>query len=66
MFEKALKGNNYYWMWLAFLGFFIAIAVVCYLRQYFTGLALTGMRRDVSWRHYLSQFTFLVGVAAGG
>jgi molybdopterin-containing oxidoreductase family membrane subunit len=66
MFEKALKGNNYYWMWLAFLGFFIAVAAVCYLRQYFYGLGLTGMTRDVSWGLYISQFTFLVGVAAGG
>ena len=46
MFEKALKGNNYYWMWLAFLGFFIAIAAVCYLRQYFYGLGITGMSRE--------------------
>ncbi|ADW16479.1 putative sulfite reductase-associated electron transfer protein DsrP [Desulfobulbus propionicus DSM 2032] len=66
MFEKALKGNNYYWMWLAFLGFFIAVAAFCYLRQYFYGLGLTGMTRDVSWGIYISQFTFLVGVAAGG
>ncbi len=66
MFEKALKGNNYYWMWLAFLGFFIAVAVVAYLRQYFIGLTITGMSRDVSWGLYISQFTFLVGVAAGG
>ncbi|MDX9835746.1 MAG: NrfD/PsrC family molybdoenzyme membrane anchor subunit [Desulfobulbus sp.] len=66
MFEKALKGNNYYWMWLAFLGFFISVGVVCYLRQYFIGLAITGMSRDVSWGLYISQFTFLVGVAAGG
>ncbi len=66
MFEKALKGNNYYWMWLAFLGFFIGIAAICYLRQYFYGLGLTGMSRDVSWGLYISQFTFLVGVAAGG
>ncbi|PIE65702.1 MAG: menaquinol oxidoreductase [Desulfobacterales bacterium] len=66
MFEKALKGNNYYWMWLAFLGFFIGIAVICYLRQYFYGLGMTGMSRDVSWGIYISQFTFLVGVAAGG
>jgi len=66
MFEKALKGNNYYWMWLAFLGFFIAVAAVCYLRQYFYGLGLTGMSRDISWGLYISQFTFLVGVAAGG
>jgi Ni/Fe-hydrogenase subunit HybB-like protein len=66
MFEKALKGNKYYWMWLAFLGFFIAIAGVAYLRQYFYGLGLTGMDRDISWGIYISQFTFLVGVAAGG
>ncbi len=66
MFEKALKGNNYYWMWLAFLGFFIAVACFCYLRQFFYGLGLTGMSRDISWGLYISQFTFLVGVAAGG
>ena len=66
MFEKALKGNNYYWMWLAFLGFIVAIGGICYLRQYFYGLGLTGMSRDVSWGLYISQFTFLVGVAAGG
>ncbi len=66
MFEKALKGNNYYWMWLAFLGLFVAIGTVCYLRQFFYGLGLTGMSRDISWGLYISQFTFLVGVAAGG
>jgi len=66
MFEKALKGNNYYWMWLAFLGFFIVVAAICYLRQYFYGLGITGMTRDVSWGIYIAQFTFLVGVAAGG
>jgi len=66
MFEKALKGNNYYWMWLAFLGTFIGIAAICYVRQFNYGLGLTGMSRDVSWGLYISQFTFLVGVAAGG
>ncbi len=66
MFEKALKGNNYYWMWLAFLGTFIGIAAICYVRQFNYGLGLTGMSRDVSWGVYISQFTFLVGVAAGG
>lgn len=66
MFEKALKGNNYYWIWLAFLGTFIAIGALCYIRQYNYGLGLTGMSRDVSWGLYISQFTFLVGVAAGG
>ncbi len=66
MIEKVLKGNSVYWMWLAILGTFIAIGAACYLRQYMFGLGLTGMSRDVSWGLYISQFTFLVGVAAGG
>ncbi|HDK43906.1 MAG TPA: menaquinol oxidoreductase [Desulfobacteraceae bacterium] len=66
MFEKALKGNNYYWIWLAFLGTFMAIGAFCYVRQYHYGLGLTGMSRDVSWGIYIAQFTYLVGVAAGG
>jgi len=66
MFEKALKGNNYYWIWLAFLGTFMAIGALCYMRQYNYGLGMTGMSRSVSWGLYISQFTFLVGVAAGG
>ncbi len=66
MFEKALKGNNYYWIWLAFLGSLMAIGAFCYVRQFNYGLGLTGMSRDVSWGLYISQFTFLVGVAAGG
>lgn len=66
MIEKVLKGNKNYWIWLGVLGTFIAIGAICYLRQYMFGLGLTGMSRDVSWGLYISQFTFLVGVAAGG
>lgn len=66
MFEKALKGNNYYWIWLAFLATLMGIGAICYVRQYMYGLGLTGMSRDVSWGLYISNFTFLVGVAAGG
>ena len=66
MIEKAMKGNSAYWMWLAFLGTLIGIGAICYLRQYNYGMGLTGMGRDLSWGLYISQFTFLVGVAAGG
>jgi Ni/Fe-hydrogenase subunit HybB-like protein len=37
-----------------------------YLWQLNFGLGITGMSRDVSWGFYIAQFTFLVGVAAGG
>jgi Ni/Fe-hydrogenase subunit HybB-like protein len=66
MIEKVLKGNSNYWMWLAFLSAFIGVGAICYLNQYLNGMYLTGMGRDLSWGLYISQFTFLVGVAAGG
>jgi len=64
MFEKALTGNRYYWLWLSFLGLLIAIGVANYVNQLQNGLGVTGMGRDISWGVYIAQFTFLVGVAA--
>ncbi len=66
MIEKVLKGNSRYWMWLAFLSAVAGVGAICYIRQYLFGMGLTGMGRDLSWGLYISQFTFLVGVAAGG
>ncbi len=66
MIEKAFKGNRAYWLWIIFLSVVITVAGICYLRQYVFGLGLTGMGRDLSWGLYISQFTFLVGIAAGG
>jgi molybdopterin-containing oxidoreductase family membrane subunit len=37
-----------------------------YLMQLKFGLGITGMSRDVSWGFYIANFTYLVGVAAGG
>jgi len=64
VFDRALKGSRLYYGWLGFLGIFILIGVILYLRQYFVGLGITGMGNDVSWGLYLMNFTFLVGVAA--
>ncbi|MDR0433623.1 MAG: polysulfide reductase NrfD [Gracilibacteraceae bacterium] len=66
MLEKALSGSRRYYGWLAFLGLVVAIGLVAYCRQFTGGLGLTGMSRDVTWGLYISQFTFLVGVAASG
>ena len=55
MIEKTLKGKPAYWIWLAFLGMFMAIGAACYIRQYNFGLGMTGMSRDVSWGLYISQ-----------
>jgi molybdopterin-containing oxidoreductase family membrane subunit len=66
MIEKALSGNRLYWTWLAFLFAIMGVGGLCYVQQFNYGLGITGMSRDVSWGLYISQFTFLVGVAAGG
>ena len=66
MIEKALQGSKGYWTWVAFLLAVMAMGGAFYAQQWNYGLGITGMSRDVSWGIYISQFTFLVGVAAGG
>ncbi|MEJ2032452.1 MAG: polysulfide reductase NrfD [Deltaproteobacteria bacterium] len=66
MIEKALKGSSKYWAWMAFLAMLVGIGAISYYHQFYYGLGYTGMSRDVSWGLYISQFTFMVGVAAGG
>ncbi len=66
MLETALKGSNKYWGLVIGLLILIGIGFTVYLKQFSVGLGITGMSRDVSWGFYIAQFTFLVGVAAGG
>ncbi len=66
MLELAIKGSKKYYGWMAYLLGLIGIGFLFYLKQLDVGLGITGMSRDVSWGFYIAQFTFLVGVAAGG
>ena len=66
MLEKALRGSKGYYAWVGILLLGIVAGVAAYANQLANGLTLTGMSRDVSWGLYISQFVFLVGVAASG
>ncbi|MBC8179082.1 MAG: polysulfide reductase NrfD [Deltaproteobacteria bacterium] len=66
MLERAIKGTHGYWGWLIFLLALMGIGLGCYLYQFFEGLKVTGMSRDVSWGLYIGQLTYFVGVAASG
>jgi molybdopterin-containing oxidoreductase family membrane subunit len=66
MLELAIKGSKKYYGWVAFLLAVIGIGFLVYLKQLSFGLGITGLSRDVSWGFYIANFTFLVGVAAGG
>ena len=66
MLELAIKGTKRYYGWMTFLLVIIGIGFLLYLKQLDFGLGITGMSRDTSWGFYIANFTFLVGVAAGG
>jgi formate-dependent nitrite reductase membrane component NrfD len=57
-------GDRTYFMWLGFLGLLIGAAAIAYLIQVRQGLVVTGMSDQVSWGFYISNFAFLVGIAA--
>ncbi len=60
----ALRGGAKYYAWLSFLGFFILIMLFTTYQQLTKGLIVTNLTDQVTWGVYLSNFVFLVGVAA--
>ncbi|MBN2191632.1 MAG: polysulfide reductase NrfD [Polyangiaceae bacterium] len=46
------------------LSLLVVTGIVAYGVQYGNGLSVTGLSRAVPWGLYISQFTFLVGIAA--
>lgn len=64
MLEKALRGSKGYYAWVGLLIILAVVGLTAYLKQFDYGLGVTGLSRDVSWGLYISQFTFMVGVAA--
>jgi molybdopterin-containing oxidoreductase family membrane subunit len=59
-----VRGNRWYYGWIVFLLLFIFLGIASYIKQLDQGMILTAMRDQVSWGFYISNFTFLVGVAA--
>lgn len=59
-----ITGGRRYYLWVGVLTALILIGLVTYVQQLNDGLILTAMRDQVSWGLYISNFTFLVGVAA--
>ena len=57
-------GSVKYNIWMGFLTLIMLIGMYCYSFQLEEGLSVTGLSDHVSWGLYISNFTFLVGVAA--
>ncbi|WP_405206596.1 sulfate reduction electron transfer complex DsrMKJOP subunit DsrP [Aquimarina sp. LLG6339-5] len=62
--DVTTRGSFKYLIWMGFLTFIMLVGMYCYSIQLEEGLIVTGMNDRVSWGLYISNFTFLVGVAA--
>lgn len=60
----SLYGSRKYHLWMGTLTFFMLLGAFFYSIQLREGLIVTGMNDHVSWGLYISNFTFLVGLAA--
>ena len=62
--DAITKGGIRYHIWMATLTLIMLFGAYAYSIQLEYGLQVTGMNDHVSWGLYISNFTFLVGVAA--
>ncbi len=63
-FFTITHGRKSYHVWMSVLTLAMLVGMYCYYIQLEEGLRVTGMSDNVSWGLYISNFTFLVGVAA--
>jgi len=63
-FLAATEGNKRYHVWMGVLTCIMLFGAYSYYIQLSRGMIVTGMTDNVSWGLYISNFTFLVGVAA--
>ncbi|HSA55152.1 MAG TPA: NrfD/PsrC family molybdoenzyme membrane anchor subunit [Gemmatimonadaceae bacterium] len=62
--DAATNGGRRYHVWMGTLTLIILVGAYAYSIQVREGLGVTGMSDHVSWGFYISNFTFLVGLAA--
>ncbi len=62
--SSATSGGRRYHLWMGSLTLIMLVGAYAYSVQLRYGLGVTGMNDHVSWGLYISNFTFLVGLAA--
>ncbi|HEX6252075.1 MAG TPA: NrfD/PsrC family molybdoenzyme membrane anchor subunit [Gemmatimonadaceae bacterium] len=62
--HAATTGGRRYHLWMGTLTLIMLVGAYAYSVQLRYGLGVTGMNDHVSWGLYISNFTFLVGLAA--
>lgn len=63
---EATNGGPLFYAWMIGLSAVALVGANAWAKQVVDGMALTHMSDHVSWGLYIANFTFMVGVAAGG
>lgn len=65
-FRLATEGSMLFYIWMFVLTCIALVGAHAWAIQVRDGMGVTGMTDHVSWGLYIANFTFLVGLAAGG
>ena len=63
---EAFDGNWRFYVWMIFLTAVFLVGANAWAVQVRDGMGITALNDHVSWGLYIANFTFLVGLAAGG
>lgn len=63
---EAFDGNSLFYVWMILLTAIFLVGANAWAVQVRDGMWHTNMSDHVSWGLYIANFTFLVGLAAGG
>lgn len=66
VFWRASEGSWTFYTWMFALTAIALVGAHAWAQQLAQGMAVTAMSDHVSWGLYIANFTFLVGLAAGG
>ena len=55
-----------YWIWVGSLFLIVVWGALCWTRQIWLGLGVTGLRQPNMWAVYITNFVFWVGIAHSG
>lgn len=62
----SVDGNWVFYVWMTLMTAIFLVGANAWATQVRDGMQLTNMSEHVSWALYIANFTFLVGLAAGG
>jgi Ni/Fe-hydrogenase subunit HybB-like protein len=66
LFRPIEQTTRKFWVATTVLGAIVLFALVMYVRQLVSGLAVTGMQQPVTWGFYIISFVFFIGISHAG